>query len=51
MTYSLDSAAFGFYDPSGDLTYMSALGYAGYNQGVILSFNYQGLGLPPYMWN
>ena len=31
MTYSLESAAFGFYDPTGELTYMSELGYAGYN--------------------
>ena len=31
MTYSLESAAFGFYDPTSELTYMSELGYAGYN--------------------
>lgn len=37
-----DGVVGAFYEP---------LGYSGYNQGVVIALNYQGLGLPYYLYN
>lgn len=49
MTYNLTSAGFGLYNATSGDSYFTELGYAGYDKGVIIAFDFQGLGLPTYM--
>ena len=52
--YALSKAGFGKYTQVSATSYEGnymPLGYEGYQNGAILAFNYQGLGLPVYMWD
>ena len=49
--FKLGQVGFGRYTPSNSEYFFQPLGYDGYYSGLLFAYNFQGLGLPLYLYN